>query len=295
MLERIHLEIVREVARQGSLTAAAQKLCLTQSALSHAVKKLEGQLGTSVWRREGHRLHPTPTGDYLLAVANRVLPQLSQAERHLGQLARGERGSLRIGIECHPCYRWIQQRVAPFLQQFPDVEVDVKQQFQFGGIGALFQFEIDMLVTPDPLRKSGLLFEAVFGYEQVLVVAANHPLAAKTQVMPADLADEVLMTYPVDTERLDIFTEFLAPAGMAPRQHKTVENTEMLLQMVACGRGVTALPQWFVAEYAEALGLVARRLGPEGVHKHIHLGIRRADRDVVYLAAFMALARQTPS
>ena len=53
MLERIHLAIVAEVERQGSLTAAAQQLCLTQSALSHSMRKLEEQLGTAIWLREG--------------------------------------------------------------------------------------------------------------------------------------------------------------------------------------------------------------------------------------------------
>src|SRR5438445_6350629 len=83
MLERIHLAIVQEVARQGSLTAAAATLNVTQSALSHAMKKLEQQLGTEVWLREGRHLRPTQAGDYLLAVASRVLPQLALAEERL--------------------------------------------------------------------------------------------------------------------------------------------------------------------------------------------------------------------
>ena len=107
MLERIHLSIVQEVDKQGSLTAAAEVLHLTQSALSHSIRKLEQQLGTEVWQREGRSLRLTQAGQYLLAVANRVLPQLALAEERLGQFAQGERGSLRIGMECHPCYQWL--------------------------------------------------------------------------------------------------------------------------------------------------------------------------------------------
>ena len=110
MLERTHLSIIREVEKQGSLTAAAGVLCLTQSALSHAVKKLEAHLGTDIWLREGRSLRLTQAGQYLLAVANRVLPQLDVAEERMRQFAEGERGTLRIGMECHPCYsgcsRW---------------------------------------------------------------------------------------------------------------------------------------------------------------------------------------------
>jgi LysR family transcriptional regulator for metE and metH len=172
ILERSHLEIVRAVAQHGSLTAAAEKLHLTQSALSHTVRKLEDQLGLTIWYREGRSLRPTQAGEYLLSVANRLLPQLAHTEERLKQFAQGERGVLRIGMECHPCYQWLLKVVAPYLAQWTDVDVDVKQKFQFGGIGALFAHEIDMLVTPDPLYKTGLTFEPVFDYEQVLVVRA---------------------------------------------------------------------------------------------------------------------------
>ncbi|GAB6039622.1 LysR family transcriptional regulator [Endothiovibrio diazotrophicus] len=292
MLERTHLAIVREVARQGSLTAAAEALCVTQSALSHTMKKLEQGLGTAIWRREGRRLHPTPAGDYLLGVAERLLPQLERAEEQLRQYARGERGTLRIGIECHPCYRWLLKVVAPYLERWPEVDVDVKQRFRFGGIGALFAHEIDLLVTPDPLHRPGLHFEPVFDYEQVLVVNRDHPLATARHVEPEQLTDEVLITYPVESDRLDVYSRFLHPAGIAPRRHKVIESADIMLQMVAAGRGVAALPRWLVEEYAERLAVVPVSLGKEGIAKQIFLGFRKAEAGIDYLSAFVELARQ---
>ena len=295
MIERQHLAIVQEVERQGSLTAAADVLCLTQSALSHSMRKLERQLGTDVWLREGRSLRLTQAGRYLLALANRVLPQLALAEDRLRQFAQGERGALRIGMECHPCYQWLLGVVAPYLAVWPDVDVDVKQKFQFGGIGALFGYEIDLLVTPDPLFRSGLVFEPVFDYEQVLVVRRDHPLARADHVLPPQLAQEVLITYPVPVERLDIFRQFLAPAGIAPRRHKTIETTDILLQMVASGRGVTALPRWLVDHYAGRMEIAAVRLGPQGIAKQIFLGAREEDLGVDYLRAFIESARRPPT
>ena len=292
LLERIHLAVIREVDRQGSLTAAAEVLCLSQSALSHAMKKLERQLGTDLWLREGRSLRLTQAGRHLLSVANRLLPQLERAEERLRQFARGERGTLRIGMECHPCYKWLLKVVAPYLAAWPDVDVDVKQKFQFGGIGALFAYEIDLLVTPDPLRKAGLRFEPVFDYEQVLAVGRPHPLATAAHVEPEQLAGETLLTYPVETDRLDIYNLFLRPAGVTPRHRKEVETTDILLQMVAAGRGVTALPRWLVEEYAEQMDIVAVRLGRAGIAKQIFLGTREADLGVDYLRAFIDLARR---
>ena len=292
MLDRVHLSIVQEVEKQGSLTAAAGVLHVTQSALSHSMKKLEQQLGTDIWLREGRSLRLTQAGQYLLAVANRVLPQLALAEERLRQFAQGERGSLRIGMECHPCYQWLLKIVSPYLAAWPDVDVDVKQKFQFGGIGALFGYEIDLLVTPDPLNKPGLVFEPVFDYEQVLVVAGNHPLAKEEYVTPKQLASEVLVAYPVPVDRLDIYNMFLTPAGITPKRHKAIETTDIMLQMVASGRGVAALPRWLVLEYAGTMNVVPVRLGKKGIAKHIFLGAREADVGIDYLRAFIAQAKR---
>jgi len=285
--------ILLEVEKQGSLTAAAEVLHVTQSALSHSMRKLEQQLGTDLWLREGRSLRLTQAGQYLHAVAQRLLPQLALAEERLQQFAQGERGSLRIGMECHPCYQWLLKVVSPYLAAWPLVDVDVKQKFQFGGIGALFGYEIDLLVTPDPLLKPGLRFEPVFDYEQVLVVHKEHAWAVQEEVRPEQLAQETLITYPVPIDRLDIYNMFLLPANCTPRKHKAIETTDIMLQMVASGRGVTALPKWLVTDYAPHLQLRTLRLGPAGIQKHIYLGAREADWEVDYLRAFVSLARET--
>jgi LysR family transcriptional regulator for metE and metH len=293
MLERSHLMLVREVDRQGSLTAAADVLCLTQSALSHAIKKIEQHLETPIWIREGRHLRLTQAGQYLLQLANRLLPQLEHAENVMAQYAAGHRGNLRIGMECHPCYQWLLKVVAPYLAAWPDVDVDVKQKFQFGGMKALLGHEIDILVTPDPLHRPGLRFEPVFDYEQVLVVGNGHHLAGLPHVWPDQLSGETLITYPVPLERLDIYNQFLLPAGCHPKRHKTIETTDIMLQMVESGRGVAALPRWLVAEYASQLAVSAVRLGPHGIAKQIFLGVREAEAQIGYLKAFVEQAHHT--
>ncbi len=291
MLERTHLTVVQAVDEHGSLTAAAKELCVTQSALSHTMRKLEDNLGTPIWLREGRSLRLTQAGQYLLSIANRVLPQLHYAENKLHQMAKGELGTLRIGMECHPCYQWLLKVVSPFLEAWPNVDVDVKQKFQFGGVGALLSYEIDLLVTPDPFYKSGLSFEPVFDYEQVLIVPNDHTLATRKYINAADLRDQVLLTYPVEPDRLDIYTQFLNPAGVIPKRHKTSETTDIMLQMVASGRGVAALPRWLAEEYCRKFPLSVVRLGKSGIDKQIYLGTRETDNDVEYLKAFIELAR----
>ncbi len=295
MLERNHLAILRAIDQKGSLTAAANSLYLTQPALSHSIKKLEQQLGTPLWQKEGRQLRLTQAGNYLLKLAERILPQLEQAEDVVRQIAQGQKGNLRIGMECHPCYQWLLKVVHPYLKAWPAVDVDVKQRFQFGGIGALFAYEIDILVTPDPLLRPELRFDPVFDYEQVLVVANDHPLSQQSQVEPEQLLQEIVITYPVEPERLDIFSHFLHPANCSPRKHKTIETTDIMLQMVAAGRGVAALPGWLVEDYKNRMPITAVRLGEGGIQKQIFLGQRASDLETDYVSAFIELARNNLS
>jgi len=126
----------------------------------------------------------------------------------------------------------------------------------------------------------------------VLVVPKGHALASVAYVKPQQLTQEVLISYPVDIERLDIYNQFLLPAGVTPKRHKAIETTDIMLQMVASGRGVAALPRWLVEEYAVKMDVVPVRLGVRGIAKQIFLGAREAETAIDYVRAFIELARQ---
>ncbi|WP_395339583.1 LysR substrate-binding domain-containing protein [Ningiella sp. W23] len=291
MLERFHLEVLSAISKHGTLTRAAASLSLSQSALSHSIKKLEGQIGTPIWRKEGRNLRLTSAGEHILHFANRVLPQFAHTESLLGQIANGQMGHLRIGMECHPCYQWLLAVIESFLSKWEHVDIDVKQEFKFGGLAALHNYEIDVLVTPDPLFKPRIHFIPVFDYEHRLVIASSHRLASYTCIEPEQLLQETLFTYPVDPERLDIFSQFLNPSRCSVKKHKTIETTEIMMQLVAAGRGICALPGWLVDEYSKSLDVKSVRFGQSGIFKQIHLGIRKEDEHMGYLRDFIQLAK----
>ncbi|WP_231125183.1 LysR family transcriptional regulator [Alteromonas mediterranea] len=273
------------------MTEAAKSLFLTQSALSHAMKKLEAHFEVPLWKKEGRRLTLTQAGQSVLGLAHRVLPQFEHTEAQLRRFADGKQGILRIGMECYPCFEWLLKVVAPFLKAFPDVDVDVRRAFSFGGLQALHGYDIDILLTPDPLSLDTIAYTPVFEYEQVLVMDKHHPLADKPFIKPQDLSNERLITYPVELSRLDIFTHFLTPANCTVRQHKTIETTEIILQMVAAGRGVTALPKWLIDESKERDLLTYRSLGEVGVSKTLYLGHRKAQDVLGFVDDFIALSQ----
>ncbi|MBO9490362.1 LysR family transcriptional regulator [Endozoicomonas sp. G2_1] len=293
MLERVHLEILSAIKEHGTLTKAADSLHLSQSALSHSIKKLEGQIGTAIWQKEGRNLRLTAAGERIQTLATRLLPQFQHTELQLKQIAKGEMGSLRIGMECHPCYQWLLRVIQPYLEQWPEIDIDVKQAFQFGALGALMSYEIDLIITPDPLFKPKINYIPVFDYEHRLVVADSHPLAQQEFVMPEQLSDQVLFSYPVEPQRLDIFSQFLYPAKCSVKKHKIIETTEIMLQMVAAGRGICALPGWLVDEYAQSMPIKSLRFGKQGISKQIFIGMRNDEQQLDYLNEFIEQAKNT--
>ncbi|WP_291731878.1 LysR family transcriptional regulator [Leisingera sp. F5] len=294
MLDRYHLAILREVHRAGSVTAAADRMNLSQSAVSHAVSKLEKFHQVKVWRKKGRSLEFTQAGSYLLELADRIVPELEHAEGVLAGMARGLRGILRLGMECHPCEKWLMQVTASYLAEWPNVELEVRTEFRFDGVAALEGHEIDLLITPDPVTKPGLLFAPVFDYEIMLAVRDDHSLAAQLSAEPACLTDQTLITVPVSTDRLDIYTRFLIPAGCRPQRRIEVESIDLMLQLVAAGRGLAVLPDWLISETGAGLPVRAVKIGETGLPKSINVGLRQADTDIDYVSGFLRLARGIP-
>lgn len=292
MIERQHLTIIRAIVRFGSLTAASKELNLSQSAISHAVAKLEDRLQVKIWQRKGHKLQLTEAGTYLLNLANRLLPELEHADMSLSQMAQGKRGTLRIGMECHPCERWLMRVTKPYLKAWPDVELEVKTAFRYDGIAALRAREIDILITPDPRQQTDVKFEPVFDYELKLVIPEEHRLSGYPIVTPEDFVSETLFILPVAKDRLDVFTRFLLPAACEPATCVHVENIDLTLQLVAAKRGITVVPDWYLNQSDEERSLHALRIGSDGLHKSIHVGCRNDETDIDYLKAFVTMAAQ---
>ncbi len=292
MIERAHLKIIKALADNGTLTAAANALFLTQPALSHQMRYLEKKLNVTLWEREGRLLRLTQSGDVLLQVARQVLPVLEQTEKTLQAYGEGRAGILRLGVECHPCYEWLKGILSDYLMAMPDMDVDIINKFQFSGLEGLLNHHVDILVTPDPVKKKGLVYEPLFNYELVLLVANNHPLASQRSITPDQLTDETLMTFPVPHERLDIYTQFLMPAAVNPN-NKAIESLDIMVQMASLNRGVTVLPNWLAAEYSKKLPVTSLRLGKKGVQKSLYAAMRENDVAIFYMKKFIEISKQT--
>ena len=135
--------------------------------------------------------------------------------------------------------------------QYPDVDLDFATGFEANPHELLQTGEFDLLITADPIALKGVEYFPVFEYESRLVLSNTHPLVRAQEITVQELAEETLVTYPVDKHRLDIMSRLFIPANILPKQIRTTDLTQMLIQLVASGRGIAALPDWVVRQIRE--------------------------------------------
>lgn len=291
MLEIRHLKTLVTLRESGTLVEAADRLCVTQSALSHQLKDLESRLVCELFVRKSRPLRFTEPGQRLLALADDILGRVADTERDIQKLLHGEAGRLHLAIECHSCFNWLMPVLETYRRQWPGVVLDFSGGFVFEPLPALARGEVDLVITSDPQPISGISYLPLFAYEMQIALANDHHLLARQYLMPRDLAKETVITYPVVRERLDIFRHFLDPAGISPKAVRSTELTLMMVQLAASGLGVCALPNWVLADYL-AQGLISvRPAGAEGIWPVLYAAIREEQKRQAFLQEFLTLAR----
>jgi len=252
LLDLRHLRMLATVAEQGSLTAAAKRLFLTQSALSHQLKELEGIVGGPVFFRQGRRMTLTPAGRRLRDSAERVLAELAAARHEVARLVAGEIGELRLSTGCYTCYHWLPRLLPGFHASHPGVEVRLVPEHTEAVLDALKTHRIDMAIVDheplDPLLKA----EPLFADEMVVLVAPGHRLADREAVGLDDLDGEHLLVHGGGRDRIE---EWLSQGGMRPGKTTELKLSEAILEWVAVGLGVTVMAHWAARRHLE-LGMV---------------------------------------
>ena len=288
-LDLRHLKLVEAIADEGTMTRAAVRLRMTQSALSHQLSGLESGFGVHLFRRAPRGMRLTSAGETLLAAARSVLREVREAERRLAPSARDEEGELRIATECYTAYHWLPAHLVEFQAAYPRVDVRIAVGSTRRPVEALLAGRLDVALIASSPRERGVTTRPLFDDELVAVVSPRNPLAARAFLTAADFAAEHLITYAIEEKDLTIYQELLLPAGVRPARHSRVELTEAIVEMVKANLGVAVLARWAVAPHLNAATLKALPLTRKGFHRTWKAATLRAGRAPRYVAAFVEL------
>lgn len=294
-LEIRHLTLVDAVAELGNVTRAAERLHLTQSALSHQLRDIESRLGAPLFTRLSRRMALTPEGERVLTVARRVLDELKRAEDDVRGMSDAGRGVLRLATQCNTGYHWLPSLLDTFNRKHAGVEVQIVVGATGRPIEALLDGQLDLaVITDEDVIDPRIVVRPLFADELVAIVAPGHRLAKRAWINPEDLAQEHLMIYKADRKDSYVFTKILTPAGVEPARISHVPLTEAIVEMVKAGLGVGVLARWAVEPTLKSGAMVGVRITRRGVRRQWSAATLKNRPDPKWLAEFIRLLSTPP-
>jgi LysR family transcriptional regulator for metE and metH len=288
-IEIRHLALVTEIADTGSVTRAAERLHLTQSALSHQLRDIESRLATPLFLRLGRRMVLTPAGERVLASARRVLDDLARTEHDLQTMSTPNTGVLRLCTQCNTGYHWLPPLLESFHKTYPAVDVQIVVGATDRPVEALLDGQIDLAFITDRTEDARLMTKPVFRDELVAVVPPSHPFAQRPFIEPTDLSGAHLLLYNPDPKSSDIFRYVLGPAGVEPGRISRVPLTEAILELIRAGQGLGVMARWAIEPALRSGAVKAVRIGRKGVFRNWRAATLRSRPEPKWQQEFVAL------
>ena len=290
MLELRHLRTLVALAETGNLSKAGRRLNLSQPAVSHQIRAVEEDYGIDLFVRKSDPLRFTPAGRLLVDLAYDITRRIRDGERDVARIAQGEAGLLRIAVECHSCFDWLMPSMDAFRERWSQVELDLVSGFHADPVALLGENRADLVIVSHAGKRAGTVFHPLFSYEVLALLSHSHPLSRRPYFTARDFKNEILVTYPIPDERLDLVRDVLRPAGVNPAR-RTTELTVAILQLVASGRGVAALPGWTVQPYLDRKYVAWKPVGRTGLHSRLFAATTEHASTHAYMQEFLRIMR----
>ncbi|ABF90007.1 transcriptional activator, LysR family [Myxococcus xanthus DK 1622] len=264
-LEARDLRLIQAIVEEGSVTRAARRLYLSQSAISHQLSGLETRLGVTLFERVRKRMVITPAGQRLAALAAEVLPRLAREQALLrAALTPTPPRPLRLAAQCYTCYQWLPRLLTGLSTAHPEVDLRLDVEATRSAEAALLEDRLDVALCCYPVSTPGLVSTPLFRDELVAVLPAGHPLAARPYVSGPDLTEQAVYFYPLPAEDEERFRRELLPRRPDALRVRTLPLTEAMVELVRSGHGVSLIARWSLGPHLAQGGLVTRGLGRKG-------------------------------
>lgn len=290
-IEIKHLRLMLALSHTGhNLTAAAQKLHLTQSALSHQLKDAEQKMGLPLFLRKNRRLFLTPAGHELVALAKDVVTRLEEGVKAIQM--QGEQGPrlLLIHTTCQINFSWLPSILREYGDSFPHVEVGMDIENDTAE-NELRSGVVDIAITCDPVDENEFITQPLFFDEMVIIMSPEHRLADAPALKAEDLADEHIVIYNVSDEKSTLINDVFKPAGIAPKRIMRIEHTEGIIQLIKSGLGIGIMADWIAAPHVDSGELVAKSLNMANLRRTWRAAVRPESLEQPHIKAFIDIIR----
>jgi DNA-binding transcriptional LysR family regulator len=249
------------VARRRSFTLAAKDLHLTQSAVSHAMRALEEELGFRLVERAGRTVSLTPAGEHFFKHAENILREMETARAGLDAMSRWGHGRLRVGASTTACQYILPTVLREFRQSFPQCVITIEPGDYPRQIELLRSNVIDLALMIEPQEQRDLTCVPLFEDELRLLVSPMHPFAKTRRIPREGLAQETLVLYNKSSYTFRLVSDYLRAEGINSGPVIELGSMEAIKELVKIGLGAGVLAPWVARAELESGALVDLPLG----------------------------------
>lgn len=240
-MELFQLRSFIEIARLGSLSKAAEKLCITQPALSRQMDALEKSVGINLFNRHSRGVNLTEAGRRLFDYTEQVLGIMDEAVKTLKEIQNLDVGQLSIGASTTIGNYLLPARLATFMKMHRGIEVTLHVSNSNEILEQLAKGRYDLAFIANHPNVPGFCIEPLLEDEVLLLVSPDHPLSEATSYKPESLAEEFFIFRESGSATQEIADSILVREGITPTRFIQLSNTEMVKRAVMAGMGITFL------------------------------------------------------
>jgi LysR family transcriptional regulator, low CO2-responsive transcriptional regulator len=241
-----HLRVFISVAENMSFTRAAERLFLTQSAVSHQIARLEREIGADLFVRLGKSISLTPAGQALLPHARKIFSSLDEAAAVVRRATHSDLGRLRIGASPAACQYIIPEALREFRESFPNYSLTIVPGDSPAIIELLLNESIDLGLVIKPERQKKLQFHDLFRDELGFVVSPLHPWVKAGKVDRRELRDQRMVLYSRNSATFRLVDRYLTRMGAPLREWIELGETGAIKELVKLGLGISIMAHWIV-------------------------------------------------
>ncbi len=249
LMEDHRLKAFCLVVEQKSFSKAAEAKFMTQSAMSHLIKSLEDEMGVKLLNRHSKTVTTTSAGRLFYEHAKQILEQYKKLEDDVYALVQKVKGTLYIGASTTAATYLLPQVFYSFSKNYPEVHVELSVSNNEGIIDDLNEGKIDIGIVEGSIKKTAEFLEEIAEDEIVLIASDDNPLAKKKSITASDLIYQPFIMPETGSGIREFIDDFIHTLKIDPKGitvSMTLGNTELIVQMVQAGMGVSLVSKWAV-------------------------------------------------
>lgn len=287
-MEFKYFKLIKTIAEEGSISNSANRLFLTQSALSHQLRDIEERLGVKIFIRSRNKWKLTSEGKELYELANRVLSEIDEGLEKIKNIKAGETGTIRISTECYSFYQGLPEFIQKCAVLYPEISIELDIDATHQPVDKILSGELDLAIVTHKHDSDELHFTAVFEDEVMMLIHKENKFAEKDYMTAEDFKELHLIIHSYPLESVSVYELFLKKEQILPLKITAIPLTEVALEMVKANLGIMCLPQWALKSFDIPKELVLRKIGKNGLHRTHSVVVRKEDCRKNYIKDFLA-------